>query len=179
MQCDGRRPVCTSCEQKGRSDCVYDSSNDLRRTSALKHRIDGLQSEVSDLRDILLILCHGHASGDIAALNLVHANFGQGDFTTASEVAQVLRSSTNLQQLNRQHQSQRPQGDFDFPASEFELTPRTLQHGYNEGYSSIEQDVGAMSSSTDEQPGWPSIRGGLDGETDPELRSYPRHYPEQ
>jgi hypothetical protein len=135
--------------------------------------------EVNDLRDILLILCHAHASGDISALNLVHANFGQGDFTTASEVAQVLRSSTNLQQLNRQSQGQQPQGDFDFPASDFALTPRTLQHSYVEGYSSIEQDASAMSAPTDEQSGWPSMRGGPDVETDPELQSYPRHYTEQ
>ncbi|KAF2401527.1 hypothetical protein EJ06DRAFT_394998 [Trichodelitschia bisporula] len=41
-KCDGGRPVCSACVSKGRTDCVYDTASDQRRTVALKQRIEEL-----------------------------------------------------------------------------------------------------------------------------------------
>jgi len=142
----------------------------------LKQRIDGLQLKVNDLRDMLLALCAAHASGDsIAVLDLLHRSFGQGDFSQTSDLAQILRSSTNLHQLNRQPLGQLSQGPCDRSANNFRPLPRILQHGYIGGCSSIEQDIGALSPATNEPLEW-FTRAGHKVDTAPGLQGYPSTY---
>ncbi|KAK7731441.1 hypothetical protein SLS57_001380 [Botryosphaeria dothidea] len=52
QKCDGRRPVCSPCRKKP-SDCLYDAESDQRRTTALKARIQDLNKETEDLKDIV------------------------------------------------------------------------------------------------------------------------------
>lgn len=178
-KCDGKRPICSSCQQKGRIDCVYDSTSDLRRTSALKQRIDGLQLEVNDLRDILLALCDAHVTGHaVDALNLINANVGEGDFARTGELAQILRSRTNLSQVNHQRQINYQDGAFPPQPNAFDIGPRAPPHVYVGQHHVADQDNSAMSPTTDGQSEWSSMGAAQDTDGDAEHDGY-ANYPYQ
>jgi len=177
-KCDGRRPICSSCEQKGRNDCVYDSQSDLRRTSALKQRIEVLQGEVDDLREILMGLCEAHASGQAgAALSMVHNNFGEGDFASANHLAQVFRTSTNLNRFRLQNQAPYGTASFRSAPDAFEAPPPMLMPpGPGQRYPPLVADGANISSVTEGRSEWSPLSN-QDAEGEPDNQNYRGNYP--
>lgn len=173
IQCDGMRPVCTSCQQKGRTDCVYDSASDLRRTSALKQQIDGLQQQVNDLRDILLAVCAAHNTGNSdAVLGVVRSVVGSQDFAGVPELAEVLRNNRGQLPAARIGYQQQGFSQGDAAYSQFSHVP----HGFGEGQPIATQHGMQAPSAIDPQIGWPVDEEQSEGEEDPRHRSYHGQY---
>ncbi|KIW06813.1 uncharacterized protein PV09_02493 [Verruconis gallopava] len=164
-KCDGLRPICSSCQQKGRTDCVYDSSSDLRRTSALKQRIENLQQEVSDLKDILLALCTAYSSGaGDSLLALVHQNIGGGDFSRVPELAQLLRASESLNSTSRLHMAHGSFGQTNTSFDRFQQEPQ----GFDVEYHGIVQGNVQQSSAIDGQHDWDAHKASQQVESNPQ-----------
>ncbi|KAF4313878.1 hypothetical protein GTA08_BOTSDO00387 [Botryosphaeria dothidea] len=87
-KCDGTRPVCTPCLVKKRPGCAYDAAGDQRRTSALKQRIRHLETEVDDLKDIIMGI--GSTADENAAVTLAR-QLATARFRATADVAHTLR----------------------------------------------------------------------------------------
>ncbi|KAF2428628.1 hypothetical protein EJ08DRAFT_662412 [Tothia fuscella] len=96
-KCDGKRPTCTACANKGRTNCQYDVAGDQRRTTALKQRIDELKTETANLKDIITAIC---TSADRDALIQIVQTLPASDFRHSAEVAELCRQ--NSQNANAQ-----------------------------------------------------------------------------
>lgn len=89
MQCDGGRPICSSCIAKKRVDCFYDTTSDQRRTSALKQKIDELARESSALKEIIGTIC---STGDRDTAVETASKLSLNGFQGIEAVASLLRS---------------------------------------------------------------------------------------
>ncbi len=88
-KCDGGRPVCSACIAKRRPDCVYDAAGDQRRTTALKKKIQHLEQQTGDLKDVIASLMS--VSGRVDAHALVQKLQLDG-FQGLEAVAEQLRA---------------------------------------------------------------------------------------
>lgn len=88
VQCDGIRPICSSCVAKRRTDCAYDAAGDQRRTAALKQRIRALEKQAVDLKAIISGIC---LSTDKDAAILVALQLQADEFRSLDQAASTLR----------------------------------------------------------------------------------------
>ncbi|EON61493.1 hypothetical protein W97_00708 [Coniosporium apollinis CBS 100218] len=88
VQCDGIRPICSSCVAKRRTDCAYDAAGDQRRTAALKQRIRALEKQAVDLKAIISGIC---LSTDKDAAILVALQLQADQFRSLDQAASTLR----------------------------------------------------------------------------------------
>ncbi|QDS77394.1 hypothetical protein FKW77_006125 [Venturia effusa] len=95
-KCDGVRPMCGPCGKRGRQDCTYDLPRDQRRSTFMRERIEELNREMSELKDIIRSICSAedHEAAVEAARTLIVT-----DFENVQEIAQLLRSSESLPHL--------------------------------------------------------------------------------
>jgi hypothetical protein len=122
----------------------------------LKQKIDTLQQEATDLKDIILAICAAHAAGNIdSVLGVVQSSINPRDFSKVSELAQVLRDN---QRLGPATQAQFQQhGDLAQTAHSFGRFQRISQ-GFGGNYQGL-MDV-QTSSTGEDRSNWPVLDGG-------------------
>ncbi|TKX25384.1 fungal Zn(2)-Cys(6) binuclear cluster domain-containing protein 4 [Elsinoe australis] len=54
-KCNGDRPVCTGCQDRG-TECIYDADSDSTRASTLKRKYDALETETMHYRALAQLL---------------------------------------------------------------------------------------------------------------------------
>lgn len=90
-QCNGIRPICAGCIQRGQSNCFYDPAGDMRRTSALKKRIEHLLDDITSLRNIILLLSRGYnVLNDPNIKWLIEQTLCHGRWSYLAELSQVI-----------------------------------------------------------------------------------------
>ncbi|KAK8187837.1 uncharacterized protein BKA78DRAFT_171578 [Phyllosticta capitalensis] len=87
-KCDGKRPTCSSCEARGRTDCVYDMAGDQRRTSSLKQTIVKLEQENQTLKEVIQEICMAQ---DTRSAVEVARRLPVKDFQGLQDVAALLK----------------------------------------------------------------------------------------
>lgn len=78
---------------KERPGCAYDAAGDQRRTSALKQRIRNLETEVDDLKDIIMGI--GSTADENAAVTLAR-QLATARFRATADVAHTLRTDDDV-----------------------------------------------------------------------------------
>lgn len=90
-QCDGQKPVCSTCVQSRLKTCVYDMCGDTRRTSALEKRIEHLLDDITKLRDIILVLTrHYNIPHDQSIVQKIEQTLCHGKWSYLPELSRVL-----------------------------------------------------------------------------------------
>lgn len=159
-QCDGARPICTSCAQKGRTDCLYDSASDQRRTSALKQRIEGYQLENDALKDIIMSICSAYDNHNLEpTLRLVQQTLQQGDFSRVPELAEVLRKNTNAMASQANHASYQSANRYGQQGGQFDASSQQQQVPYSfgsDGTGMMREDTQRLPRTGSGQSEWSS-----------------------
>jgi hypothetical protein len=91
MKCDGVRPKCGPCGKRGRKDCTYELPRDQRRSTFMRERIEELNREKAELKDIIrgIALAEDRETAVETARMLVVT-----EFENVQEVAQLMRSES-------------------------------------------------------------------------------------
>jgi len=177
-QCDGLRPICTSCAQKGRTDCLYDSASDQRRTSALKQRIEGYQVENDALKDIIMSICSAYDNHNLEpTLRLVQQTLQQGDFSRVPELAEVLRKNTNAM-AQASHTSYQSASRYGPQGNQFDVTHVAPQQQvpYSFGGTGMMREGQRSPRTENRQSEWSSGQLGQNEEQDEEMAQQQRNY---
>lgn len=118
--------MCGPCGKRGRKDCSYELPRDQRRSTFMRERIEELNRESSELKDIIRGICLAEdreAAIEAARMLLV------AEFENVQEVAQLLRARSSESLPNIATPGFRPsRGDVELQCLQDMPLPQPLPH---------------------------------------------------
>jgi hypothetical protein len=126
-QCDGQRPFCSTCVRRGLTNCLYDLSRDMRKTSGLKEKINHLLDGITSVRKMALTLIRGYnIPQDPRIVQLVEQTLCHGRWSYLPELSRVLdQHAASMSQAVRTPQS--PDGHNHLPVAISSFPPQHAQ----------------------------------------------------
>jgi hypothetical protein len=132
----------------------------MRRTSALKKRIDHLLDDITSLRNIVLTLTRGYnIPQDPMVVQMIEQTLCHGRWSYLPELSRVLEQHTaTMRQAVQPPQEPEGQAPLSVPLSSFQPQhPRSMAYGGGGTYSPVEQTTTQAYSAAVAPPSWSPI----------------------
>ncbi|KIW08512.1 uncharacterized protein PV09_01406 [Verruconis gallopava] len=158
-KCDGQRPTCSACVQRGHTNCFYDSSSDMRRTSALKKRIDQLLDDITSLRNIILSICRNYnIPQDPVIMQLIEQTLCHGKWSYLPELSRVIEQHAQSARPSVQTpQSMDANGPLPLPLNNYQPLQRSLSYPNTSYPPPVDQSTTQSFSAAVPPPAWSPI----------------------